>query len=552
LIDGSIAPVTAVIAGSSPKDLVILEAATGNRAALFLGNELQLKVGETIYAIGTPHGLTSSLSSGLVSAFREDQGEFLIQITAAIAPGSSGGPLLNSRGQVVGVTTSRLKDGSFGFAVGAGDLQQLLKVPLAVKLQLSDLTSDESDATVTGIESVRSLYEAKKYEEAEVSFNSLPDQLKTGFDAQLLLCKIEYDRKAYKDAIQACDSAAKAKPDSSEPYGLEALSMLMLGDTAGAESMASKAANLSSAVYYKRLLGMIHYSEEKYSAVPNDVPADSSDTFVLSMLAGAALHNKDYDSFRRLTTKITALKPDNGWQAFLNGLAAERELNWDTAVGDFKNCDHDDDFIDPICSVNAMQVEIRRLNYAAAKADLDKLLSDYPTNHNVLTEGIFLELLLENPKEADRLHEVLESTAQGSENSTNCLYYYARDQSKLASSYCEAAIRDNETGYGAWSNAGYVALDNLDFPSALSDFGKASQLFYASNEKYTVTQELDVSWGNILARYYSGDEKGAESLFQAVKKTYPEFLTSSALKQLPLVWSSTTVRLVDGFTAKVR
>jgi len=550
--DGSIAPVTAVIAGSGPKDLVILEAATGNRAALVLGNELQLKVGETIYAIGTPAGLTSSLSSGLVSAFREDQGEFLIQITAAIAPGSSGGPLLNSRGQVVGVTTSRLKDGSFGFAVGAGDLQQLLKVPLAVKLQLSDLNSDESEAPVTGIESVQSLYQAKKYEEAELSFNSLPDKLKTGFDAQLLLCKIEYDRKAYKDAIQACDLAAKAKPGSSEPYGLEALSMLTLGDTAGAESMASKAANLSSEVYYKKLLGIIHYSEEKYSAVPNDVPADSSDTFILSMLAGAALHNKDYDSFRRLTTKITTLKPDNGWQSFLNGLAAERELNWDTAVEDFKNCDHDDDFIDPICSVNAMQVEIRRVNYAAAKADLVKLLSDYPTNRNVLTEGIFLELLLENPKEADRLHEVLESTAQGSENSTNCLYYYARDQSKLASSYCEAAIRENETGYGAWSNAGYVALDNLDFPSALSYFGKASQLFYASKEKHTVTQELDVSWGVILARYYSGDEKGAKSLFHAVKKTYPAFLTSSALKQLPLVWSSTTVRLVDGFTTKVR
>jgi len=550
--DGSIAPVTGVIAGSQPKDLVILEAATANRAALAFGNELQLKVGETIYAIGTPAGMASSLSSGLVSAFREDQGEFLIQITAAIAPGSSGGPLLNSRGQVVGVTSSRLKDGSFGFAVGAGDLQQLLRVPLAVKLQLTDLNSDANDAPITGIESVQSLYEAKKYEEAESSFNSLPDQLKTGFDGQLLLCKIEYDRKAYKAAIQACDSAAKAKPDRSEPYGLEALSMLMVGDTAGAESTASKAANLSSEVYYKKLVGIIHYSEEKYSAVPSDVPADSSDTFVLSLLAGAALHNKDYDSFQRLTTKITTLKPDNGWQSFLNGLAAERELNWDTAAKDYKNCDHDDDFIDTICSVNAIRVEILSVNYAAAKTDLDKLLSNYPTNHNVLTEGIFLELLLENPSEADRLHEVLESTAQRSENSTNCIYYYARDQPKLASSYCEAAIHENETDYGAWSNAGYVALDNLDFPTALSYFGKASQLFYASKDKHTVTQELDVSWGIILARYYSGDQKDAKSLFQAVKKTYPEFITSSALKQLPLVWSSTTVRLIDGFTTKVR
>jgi len=123
-------------------------------------------------------------------------------------------------------------------------------------------------------------------------------------------------------------------------------------------------------------------------------------------------------------------------------------LNWDTAAKDYKNCDHDDDFIDTICSVNAIRVEILSVNYAAAKTDLDKLLSNYPTNHNVLTEGIFLELLLENPSEADRLHEVLESTAQRSENSTNCIYYYARDQPKLASSYCEAAIHENETDYG--------------------------------------------------------------------------------------------------------
>ena len=68
--DGSITLVKAVIAASRPKDLVIVEAETGNRSPLILGDELQLKVGETIYTIGAPDGLTSSLSNGLVSAFR--------------------------------------------------------------------------------------------------------------------------------------------------------------------------------------------------------------------------------------------------------------------------------------------------------------------------------------------------------------------------------------------------------------------------------------------------------------------------------------------------
>ena len=90
--DGSITAVTSVVGGSEPKDLLIVEAETGNRAPVLLGNELQLKVGEPIYAIGTPNGLSASLSSGLVSAFRQEAGQFLIQITAPIAPGSSGGP----------------------------------------------------------------------------------------------------------------------------------------------------------------------------------------------------------------------------------------------------------------------------------------------------------------------------------------------------------------------------------------------------------------------------------------------------------------------------
>lgn len=141
--DGSMAPVRAVVAASAPKDLMVVEVETGNRPAVTLGDELQLKVGEAVYAIGTPRGLSASLSNGLVSAFRQDEGQFLIQITAMIAPGSSGGPLLNIQGQVVGVTTSRLKDGSFGFAVGAADLRQLLKVPLTMKLALSDFAPEE-------------------------------------------------------------------------------------------------------------------------------------------------------------------------------------------------------------------------------------------------------------------------------------------------------------------------------------------------------------------------------------------------------------------------
>ncbi len=106
-------------------------------------------------------------------------------------------------------------------------------------------------------------------------------------------------------------------------------------------------------------------------------------------------------------------------------------------------------------------------------------------------------------------------------------------------------IRNNENDYGAWSNAGYVSLDNRDFQSGIGYFSKAAQLFYNSKDKHTVTEALDVSWGILIAEYYLGDKKKAKNLYRELKKDYPQFVTTAALKQLPLVWSEYTVKLID-------
>ena len=129
-----------------------------------------------MYAIGSPNGLASSLSNGLVSAFREDDGQFLIQITASIAPGSSGGPLFDSQGKVIGITTSKLNDGSFSFAVGAGDIAHLLKTPLSIPVELSTLEGDSTPEDESSLTEVRKLYDADKYQDAKQAFSALPDE----------------------------------------------------------------------------------------------------------------------------------------------------------------------------------------------------------------------------------------------------------------------------------------------------------------------------------------------------------------------------------------
>ena len=64
-----------------------------------------LKIGEAVYTLGAPSGLDLSLSDGLLSGLREDEGVNYVQTTAPISPGSSGGGLFDSRGALVGITT---------------------------------------------------------------------------------------------------------------------------------------------------------------------------------------------------------------------------------------------------------------------------------------------------------------------------------------------------------------------------------------------------------------------------------------------------------------
>lgn len=86
-----------------------------------IGDPNKLEVGEKIYTIGNPQGLESTFSEGIVSGLREiKSGVKLIQITAPVSPGSSGGPVINRKGKVIGITTFLAEGGqnlNFAFPI---------------------------------------------------------------------------------------------------------------------------------------------------------------------------------------------------------------------------------------------------------------------------------------------------------------------------------------------------------------------------------------------------------------------------------------------------
>src|SRR6202012_5779918 len=109
-------------------DLALLQINAPDLVPATLADSQNLIVGQRVYAIGNPFGLSGTMTRGIISAMRSIRGqegnpiEDAIQTDAAVNPGNSGGPLLNAHGEVIGITTMIASGGTdqsagIGFAI---------------------------------------------------------------------------------------------------------------------------------------------------------------------------------------------------------------------------------------------------------------------------------------------------------------------------------------------------------------------------------------------------------------------------------------------------
>lgn len=127
--DGKLFPVDRVLTFDKARDIALMKVSGDKFKTLTLGDSSRTQVGEKVVAIGNPLFLESTVSDGIISGIRtgEQLGGTFLQTTAPISHGSSGGPLLNMKGQVIGITTMFLKDGeNLNFAVPINYAKQLL------------------------------------------------------------------------------------------------------------------------------------------------------------------------------------------------------------------------------------------------------------------------------------------------------------------------------------------------------------------------------------------------------------------------------------------
>jgi len=131
------------------RDIAILRIEASDVPALKLGNSNQAKVGEEVLLIGAPRGLDQTVSNGIISGIRIlDDGTRVIQTTAPASPGSSGGPLLDRSGNVIGILTFSVVAGqNLNFAIpvnyAKGMLDTLSLASVVTPLTVLDSTKIE-------------------------------------------------------------------------------------------------------------------------------------------------------------------------------------------------------------------------------------------------------------------------------------------------------------------------------------------------------------------------------------------------------------------------
>ena len=182
-----------VTATDQTNDLALLKVTVSGIKPLPLGNSSDVKIGETIYVAGNPKGLEGTFSNGIISSRRDPYTKERLQMTAPISPGSSGGPVLNSKGEVIGISFMTLVGGqNLNFAIPSRYLTELLTKSTP----------------------------AKPLAEGNRSISA---------ETYLTWGDTKYYFGDYKGAIADYDSAIRLKPDDAEAYNSRGIAKSMLG-----------------------------------------------------------------------------------------------------------------------------------------------------------------------------------------------------------------------------------------------------------------------------------------------------------------------------------
>ncbi len=316
--NGSVYPVKGVVAVDAEGDIAVLKVdAPAHQVRPLQLDRTSPQEGESVVVIGNPFGFEGSVSNGIVSAVR-DIPTFgrIIQITAAISPGSSGSPVVNMQGQVIGVATLQITGGqSINFAIPSERISQLQTGPL---VSLSDLVvATGRNKRARAVQYFRdglsflSKDDCEKalpyFEKAVESDNNYAEAwAQTGF------CREKLGR--HSDAIDASKKAVNLRPSAESYFNLGLAHYYLKQYREAAEnyrqSIRLDPFNAADAYY---ALGLVYRdwgrADEEIQAYKQAIRLKPDYVSAYERLGSRYLRAKKYSEAIEVFRQLTALKP---------------------------------------------------------------------------------------------------------------------------------------------------------------------------------------------------------------------------------------------------
>ena len=219
-----------VTANDKTNDLALLKVTMQGINPLPLGDSDTARIGDAIYVAGSPQGWEGTFSNGIISGLREESSRRQLQMTAPISTGSSGGPVLNDKGEVIGVCVSSVYRGhetqNLNFASYSNALKELLERSGPVRSLSQENRTTSVDTYLTQGSKKEKL---RDYKGAIVNYTEAirlkPDFAQAYFKRGLAKVAL----KRYEDAIIDYDTAIRFKPNYNIAYNNRGLAKASLG-----------------------------------------------------------------------------------------------------------------------------------------------------------------------------------------------------------------------------------------------------------------------------------------------------------------------------------
>lgn len=347
LLDGKKFPVRGVLAVDGEGDLALLQVDVPAALAFPLPVVRNVPAeGESIVVVGNPYGLEGSVSNGIVSAVRVIAGYGrIIQITAPISPGSSGSPVVNMAGQVIGIATLQSAEGqSLNFAIPS---ERILQLKITELQSISSLTAETLKNKRAAAERLYSQGVAQisrdDYARAVVYFEKAVELDSSYAEAwyQAGFCYGLLGRPA--DALRASRQAARLRPDWSETFVNMGASSFALGQYKDAAEAYRQAIRLNDNPETQYSLGLtlnkLNRTDEEILAYKRAIALKPDHPNALERLGLAYFKQKRYADAAAQFEQLRTYRPDAKTYNYLgesyleSGKAEDSLTAFNNAVG---------------------------------------------------------------------------------------------------------------------------------------------------------------------------------------------------------------------------